>query len=712
MDTQTHALPELRGELRLMRGAAARSGEPLWLIFDPLQNRYIQIDAATRSVLQLWPQHRTPEALIAAAQDADIALDEDGLKRLIDFLQQNGLTSEPPQGGWRHYFTRATGRGRSPAAWLLHNYMFFRIPLWRPHAFLSRTLPWVVPLGSRTARAIFAIIGLAGLYLVSRQWDAYVSTFQDFFTWEGMLFMMAALMVVKAAHELGHAYTARYYGCHVPTMGVAFMLLAPLLYTDVTDAWRLRDRRQRLQIDSAGMQVELAIAAVALFLWSFLPDGPLRSIAFILSAVSIAMSLFINLNPFMKFDGYYLLSEFLGVENLQSRAFALARWKLREVLFGLGAPCPEDIPPWLRRVLILYAYATWAYRLVLFIGIALLVYHYFFKVLGVLLFAVEIAFFVLRPLWSELKVWFKMKKQIIRSRRSLLTAGLVLAAVIALFVPWSSQVEIPAILQMAEMRNVHAEKAAQVTAVHVRHGQQVTAGQPLISLVSRDLDHALSIARTRLRLVQLRYARRAANRDDRAASLVLEQEITALIEKIKGLKREQAELTIRAPITGRVLELNPRLHPGRWLRAKERIATIGNAARQIARGYVAEENMWRIQTGARGRFLPENLLRPALDVAVEEIGVGAAEAIEIPDLASTHTGRIAVQQDPKDRRLVPLTAQYPVRLRAGQDQPPAVAPSSAALAARGTVQVEGRPESLASRIWRQILKVLVRESGA
>ncbi|NHW78486.1 site-2 protease family protein, partial [Escherichia coli] len=78
---------------------------------------------------------------------------------------------------------------------------------------------------------------------------------------------------VKSLHELGHAFTAARYGLHVPAMGVAFMVLAPILYTDVTDAWRLSSRRQRMAIHAAGVIVELALASIALFAWALLPDG-------------------------------------------------------------------------------------------------------------------------------------------------------------------------------------------------------------------------------------------------------------------------------------------------------------------------------------------------------------------------------------------------------------------------------------------------------
>ncbi len=201
---------------------------------------------------------------------------------------------------------------------------------------------------------------------------------------------------MKAIHELGHALMATRYGVKVPSMGVALMVLAPFLYSDVSDAWRLASRRQRLAIDWAGILAELMLASVALTAWVFLPDGMLKTIAFVTATTSLVMSLVLNLNPFMRFDGYYILADWTGIPNLQTRAIVVGRWLMREVLFGLGAQPPE---PFSRRALVilaLYAYAIWIYRFFLFLGIALLVYHATFKVLGIILFLIEIGWFIAR----------------------------------------------------------------------------------------------------------------------------------------------------------------------------------------------------------------------------------------------------------------------------------------------------------------------------
>lgn len=699
-------LPTLRAELELLPGAVDVHGQPTWLIHDPLMNRFTQIEPAAREALKHWSGCQTAGELVERVKaEGRVEIDLRSVIELINFLFASQLTEAPRSGDWRSLAKLKAASKHSLPAWLVHNYLFFRIPLVRPQAFLEQTIPIVRLLWSRSAIALVVTMGLAGIYLASRQWEHFVGTLMDYFSWEGIVTAALVLVVVKLAHELGHAYATVAFGCRVHTMGIAFVIMAPMPYTDVTDAWRLTDRRKRLLIDSAGMIAEAAIAAVALFVWAFLPDGPMRSAAFVLSVVSIISSLAINLNPFMRFDGYYLLSELLGVENLQSRAFTVARWKLRELLFGLGAPCPESLPPRLVNRLVLYAWATWIYRLVLFLGIAFLVYHYFFKVLGIILFVVEIIYFIARPIGDEIIHWWKMKRAILATRRTWITTACASLAALACLIPWSTSVEIPAVLEAAQLRPVYPVRQARIIAVPVKHGDSVTAGQTIAKLHSSDLVDEIARTRISLQVAERQYGRRMADATDREATLIIESTIEALRTKIAGLLKEQQELTVTAPFDGKIVDLNPELTVGRWISPREFIAIVagGNALR--AQGYAAEADVSRIEHGGRAVFIPEHASRRRVELTVERIATAGATQLEIAELASVNTGRIHVNVDEK-RRLVPASAQYLVTLSTAHAEP------LGDLSIRGVVLADGRAESLIARAFRRTLGILIRESGA
>lgn len=696
-------LPGLREDLRLIPGAPDANGQASWLISDPVKHRFIQIDIEAHAIFHAWGRARTQSelrALLLAETGRDIGASE--IAALVRFAQANELI-DPDDGGWRDFTRRALAAKPNWAMWLVHNYLFVKIPLLRPDAFLARTARFVAPLYTRGFALVWAVITLIGLYLVSRQFDAFLRTFPHFFSLGGAALYVVTLAVVKTCHEMGHAYTAARYKCRVPTMGVAFLVMAPMLYCDVTDAWKLTRRRERIAIDAAGMAAEFILAGFATFLWAFLPDGGLRSAAFLVATTSWVASVAINLSPFMRFDGYYLLSDMLGVGNLQSRAFALGRWRLREMLFGLGAKPPDRLSPELRRGLILYAWAIWIYRLVVFFGIALLVYHYFFKALGVLLFIVEIGWFIAKPIADEVQAWWSMRNDISRQGRTFVSLGVASLAAAVFVVPWSGRVEAPAQMEPKNYERLFAPGPAQIAAVHMAPGQAVAAGDLLIALQSPKIEHEASLARTRLALINARLARRAADGRDRGDSLSLETELAMTQEKLAGLAREQAQLAIRAPHAGRVAEVNPDLNIGRWIARDEELGILVEPGPMVARGYLSEEAVARVDVGATGSFVGDFLGQGAQPLSVADIAYAGAAKVDIPSLASAYGGPIAVRET-LDHALIPETGLYLVTMDLPADADGRVS--------RGTAVIAGRRESMAARFWRQIARVLVRETGA
>ncbi|HEU5408545.1 MAG TPA: site-2 protease family protein, partial [Nitrospira sp.] len=196
---------------------------------------------------------------------------------------------DPPQGGYGAYVVQAEAAKSQWLMWLVHHYLFFQIPLLRPDRFLRATLPFVEWIFAKSTAWIIGAIGLVGFYLTSRQWDTFTSTMLHFFTPRGFVLYVLCLVIVKVFHELGHAYTATRYGCRVSTMGIAMVLMVPMLYSDTSDAWKLPSRRQRAAIGAAGMIVECSLAALAIFAWNFLDDDVARSLAFIMATTSLAL---------------------------------------------------------------------------------------------------------------------------------------------------------------------------------------------------------------------------------------------------------------------------------------------------------------------------------------------------------------------------------------------------------------------------------------
>ena len=701
-------LPELRGDLRVVSVHSANTGGGA-VVFDPVRQSYFRINEPTVQLLKLWPSCLdTNELISAASKRLGMMVSGADALTLKQFLIRNELLVATEPGDWKRLAEKAQKQHHGWLPWLVHNYLFFKYPLLRPQRALEHMLPYLAFVYTRTFAFIIFAVGLAGLYLASRQFDSFISTFPLMMSLEGVMAFSISLAIVKTLHELGHALTAVRYGCRVPTMGVCFMVLVPMLYTDVTDAWRLQSDRKRLAISIAGLVVEIGIACVSIFAWTFLPEGLAKSVAFATATTSLILSIGINLNPFMRFDGYYILSDLTGIENLQSRAFSLGVWKLREILFNLGEMPPEPLAEHTRTWMIFYAWGTWVYRIIVYAAIALLVYHIGFKLLGIVLFLVEISFFLAIPVWREIRSWAAMRSIIIARRRGLILAACVLVAIGLCALPLSSSISIPAILEAHDVAQIYPRRAAMVSEIFVKQGDTVVAGAPIVTLISPDIEHEIVMTQSRRRAVQGKLNRRSADEGDLAETVVLGTALASLDTKLAGLRSEQAELKMVAPIGGRIVEFDPGIQNGRWLKRNDLVALISGEGHYAVRGYVSEDNVVRLDKAKLARFVPEDLSQPSVTVRLQQVAAVGTASMDMIELSSHYGGGVLAR--PLNRQnegptQLPVTGQFMV---SGVADIAAYEPNHIV---RGTLRASGRPESLVARAWRRLLNVLVRESS-
>ncbi|MBV6754133.1 biotin/lipoyl-binding protein [Pseudomonas chlororaphis] len=695
-------LPSLRADLQLTAAAPALDGSPRWTLADPVRGRYFKLGVQAMRLLRHWSLGDPAQVLQAANREPGLPLGDPELEQLLVFLRSHDLIASLDPQQRASYAWKAAASRQSLWQMALHQYLFFRIPLWRPDAFLNRAWPWLQRFGPRLLRyGLPATLGL-GVFLVSRDWERFLSTFPHLFSLGGAMAFGIALFFAKLCHEFGHAFMAKRAGCRVQSMGVAFMVMLPLFYTDVSDAWRINDRKARLLIGAGGVMAEMLLACIALLAWSLLPDGPARTAAFMLASATWLTTLAVNLNPFMRFDGYFLLSDFWEIDNLQGRAFALCRWRLREALFGYDEPAPEPWPPAMRRRLLCWGFMSWLWRAALFFGIALAVYHLFFKLLGIFLMMVELGWFIFLPIFKETREWWSRREQAHTPR--VLLSGLVLLALLLLVaVPWRSSVEIPVMLEAGRVTALHAPVAARVKQVNVHDGQMVEAGTVLVELESPDVDSRLIIVRREIDILQLQM-RRQAGRSETAADVgILEQRLAEAVAEYRGLQARRDRLLLKAPQAGQVRDLMPQLAVGRWVSTKEPLARVVEGGTRM-RGYLAEEDLWRVAPGAKGRFVADDPMRPAWPVELLDVDANGVAAIDQEALTSDHHGPIAVRRD-ENRRPEPVQAQYGARLRLLEDVPAPIHPL------RGVAVLQGRSESLLGTAWRRMAALGVRESG-
>lgn len=695
-------LPALRAELSLHPGPAEADGAPTWTIRDPVRNLFFRISWPAFEILSRWQAGDAATIADAVGRETTLHPNADDVNGLLEFLHANQLLRPAGLEDTRKLAARAAAEKPSWLHWLLHHYLFFRIPLVRPDRVLSSALPTVRWLGSRWFRMATLLALLMGMVLMGRQWDLFLATLLDTFSVSGVVSYAIALAGVKIVHELAHAFTAKNFGCRVPSMGVAFLVMWPMLYTDVNDSWMLPERRKRLFVGSAGILAELTVAAWATLSWSFLPEGPLKQAAFVLAALTWVSSLAINTSPFMRFDGYFIMMDAFEMPNLHPRAFAMARWWLRERLFGLGSPQPEPSAKGKRRALIAFAVAVWIYRLALFLGIAVLVYHFFVKAVGVMLFGVEIWWFVAKPIWSEIRVWGQMKSAIVAKPRVRRTLAIAALPVLFVLIPWQGSVSAPAVMKAANKADLYLPFAARLVAVNAAHGQKVKAGDVLMVFEAPDIEDRKTVSDAAIagRKAELEAAILAPRLRERNS--VAREDLKKAQAERAALDAETGRLALIAPIDGTVFDVLPGLHPGDWLSPRQKLGLLRSDGPAVAVAYVAEDDLSRIQDHAKATFIPRDNAKSRAKGRIQRIDPSPAKVLRDEMLASVHGGDIPSRVS--GRQVVPDGAY--TRLAIQLDAPPANTETL------GIVAIDAERASLIARFARSVMIVLIREWGA
>jgi len=698
------ALPPLRDDLQILSGTPTAEGVPTWNILDPVRHQYFQIGWAAFQLLSQWHLGSATRLMEVVSSSTTAKVTQRDVTELVQFLYRHNLTRDAQMGGSQGLYAQAEQTKQHWLLKLLHTYLFFRIPLCNPDRFLQRTLPMVAPLFTKTALVCVVTLGVIGCIGIVRQWESFANTFLYFFSPQGLTAYMLGLMGIKVLHEFGHAYTAARYGCQVQTMGVGFLIMVPVLYTDTTDSWKLTSRKQRAAIAAAGTVVELGIAMIATFLWHLCPEGVLKSVLFVLASTSWIMGLFINLNPLLRFDGYYVFSDWLGVPNLQSRAFAFGQWTLREWLFGWGDAPPEALPRRRQRILTAYAWAIWVYRAFMFVGIAVMVYYFFFKVLGLLLFVVEVGWFLAWPVYQEVQVWWKRREEVMQSWRGRAVGAVVVVVLLAGLIPLDRMVALPAVLEARDRTTIFSSVPARILEVKVQEGDFVKQGDVLVLLESPNLEQKIHILEERLAALDMRVQREAAYQDDRDDHQVIWQTLQGERKEMEGLLKIRDQLTLRAPFGGLVTDMASSLHEGRWVNSDLPLVHLMNPNHMVVQAYAIEEQQVRLTSGNEGWFYADDPARQPRQGSVQDLRQVDESQFTLTYLASLYSGPVPVRQDDQGR-LKPEASIYRVTLDVEDDG------EGWTQAVRGLVHVEGESRSVVRQLWEHVAAVFIRESG-
>lgn len=523
-----------------------------YVVQDSLGNRFFRIrPPAYRFICELERSRTVGEAWERSLQIApEEAPGQGEVVQLLSQLHQAGLLRSDLEGDVTALFEAQRKEQSRQVATQWANLFFLRIPLFNPDRFLQRTLPAVGWLVGKIGLVLWLALLVLGVKAVLENWQQFRAESGGLLGASNLPWLYAAIIVIKGLHEFGHGYFCRKFGGEVPQMGIMLLLFNPLPYVDASSSWSFREKRKRALVGAAGMIVEMLLASVAALIWANTGEGLVHALAYNVIIIASVGTLFFNLNPLLRFDGYHILSDLLEVPNLQARASRTALYLVERYIFRV----PNAVNPAETRTetfwLAFYFVASFIYRILLLVGILLLVSRWFF-IIGILL---AIGFFIL---WLVVPV-FKAIQYLVSSPRlegrRQFAVGLAVALLVGIigvvaWVPLPSRFRADGVVRSDPFARVYAGSAGDLVEILVPSGTMVTQGQPLVKMVSFDLDQEIELLRLDIKRVET--MKREALESDPVRNLSLEEYHQALLVRQQKLADQKASLLVRAPVAGR-----------------------------------------------------------------------------------------------------------------------------------------------------------------
>jgi putative peptide zinc metalloprotease protein len=593
---QAYLTGKLRNDIEIFPGELDSGGAPTWLIFDPVADSYYRLTDEDFRMISALTGNQELDSFVAKLNESGIKADKVKVIKLLNFLNTNNLML--PQYKKTEEKVNKLRDMKKKMFWqiLLSSYLFFKLPILKPDRFLSRTLDAVRAIFNRWTFWLLWIIAVSGYVCMVINWHKFADKFIKSISFQGLVRYTLAVVIIKCVHELAHAYTAKRFGVRVRRMGVAFIVFFPRLYTDLTDSWRISDRHKRFLIDGSGIISEIIIGGGAALVWANTAPGLTNTVAYYIFAVSIINTVLINGNPFIRYDGYYMLMDVINIDNLQQRGIERVRSLWRKYLFGIDMPVKDNSKGWKRGFVVFYGISAFIYRLFLYTSIIMIVYFKFTKTLGIVLLMIEVYLLVFKPFYGEVKFLKAFSAKF--KRKNLLWSSIgaiIIFCILALPLPWS--VALPCEVKPASSDVIYSHISGFLADVAVEDGQTVSKGQRLLSLRNPYIEWRLKESRLDAELDRVRVDQAESDAELLGEVKVNREALRNSMDLIKELERKEQSLVVKSGISGIFVLYDRHLLPGKWLAKGEVIGEVFSAEKRKIIAFVDEEYKDSVKAG-------------------------------------------------------------------------------------------------------------------
>jgi len=564
-------VPPLRADLIIIK--QFYEGRTFYVVKDPISLQYFRLTAEDYFLATLFDGQRTMEqarnAYVERFPHLRLDFSEEEINErvsrfandlgLLQFLSVQGSRLKPRYDAMKQHKKHSGGFYK-----LVNNVFFARYSVFDPDrlfARMAKPLWWIW-----TRQSLWISIGLvvAAFFVVYQKYDATGAMMSRFFSLNNIALIWITTILIKSIHELGHGLTCKHYGGEVHEVGIMLLVFTPYFFVNVSDSWVLPDRNKRILISAAGIYVELVLASLATFLWAVVQPGALQQILWNIMVIASISTIIFNANPLMRFDGYYIMTDWIEVPNLSIKSRAFIGYQVKRLIFGNDY---EDasmarLPLPRRRFGLFYFYAVASYLYGYFVIYKLTRYMgphlapFGLQKFATWFSASALTAWVVMPFWGFMKS-LQLTREDWRPGGRLRRLGIVGGSALAIFavlcfIPRELIIKRNVAVELAAPEVIRPDFQGFVEEIYVKEGDKVAPGGKLARLSNRDIDQDLVQATAQLAVAQAAVQRAIA--EDKPAEQLEAQAIADRMKKrFADAKQSVARLTLRSAIGGTVL---------------------------------------------------------------------------------------------------------------------------------------------------------------
>jgi putative peptide zinc metalloprotease protein len=626
-------------------------GEPWYVLQDHTSGRFMRFTPGAYLLIGLMDGERTVQEIweIGRSRLGDDAPTQEEMIRILSQLHGVDVllcdvspdTLELLRRYEKKRLARWTQNIRNPLA--------IRFKLFDPEKFLVRYQGVVKPFFSWFGAIAWLVAVGWAISLVGLHWSELTENVTDrVLSPENLILIWVIFPFVKAFHEFGHAFAIKRLGGEVHEMGVIFLVFTPIPYVDASSSSAFRNKWERAFVGAAGIAVEFFIAAVAMFVWVNVEPGPVRAVAYNIVLIAGISSMLFNLNPLLRYDGYYILADFLEIPNLGPRGMRYLGYLAQRYLFGVHDAEPPFSTSGERVWFVLYSVAAFFYRIFIYVVIILFIADKFFFV-GVLIAIWAIASMLFLPLFKASKFLFSSPRLGRRRPRAIAVSLGIVAIVVAMIclmpVPLSTRTE--GVMWVPEESFVRAGAEGVVDRIVAEPGTEVSPGKLLIQCSDPLLP-------ARIHVLESKYAELEALYDsqilsDRIRAQMTAEEISHVASQLKDARERAGELAVYSQAKGTFLVPLPQDLPGKFVRRGEVLGYVVEPSMVTVRVVVSppDADLVRERTRMVQIRLPENFSEITAASIKREV---PAATDQLPAKALGQAGGGVVAIDPRDEK--------------------------------------------------------------